>query len=136
MTSPETGTVTIGTNGMASVTVNTAYTNIGSAGLTFEVTSVTPNPTDTITVNAPAIQNFTAVVGETLLGGPENTIFKGAVDDLTVGQNTYTSVLDSAMGNINFHPGTATDHQGHRAAQGGRPGGPQGHIGDRQGGGL
>ena len=103
VTSPTSGTITFNALGTATVTVTTDYTNLSSASLTLGLTSAPAVTPDTVTLNAPAIQNFTAVVGETLLGGPENTIFQGAVDDLTVGQNTYTSVLDSAVGTAGFN---------------------------------
>jgi hypothetical protein len=101
-----TGTVAIGTNGLGSFTVSTVNSNIGNQTLTLTIDTSglpTPLPSDTVTLAAPAIQNFTATVGENLIGGAQDTIFQGAIDDKTVGQNTYTSFLDKATGNASFN---------------------------------
>jgi hypothetical protein len=100
------GTVTIGINGTGSFAINTVNNNIGNQTLTLTVDTAglpAPLPTDAVTLTAPAIQNFTATVGENLIGGAQDTIFQGAVDDKTVGQNTYTSFLDKATGNSGFN---------------------------------
>jgi hypothetical protein len=97
VTTATSGTVTIGTNGTGSVTVDTVYNaGQGSGTLTFTVADPVA---DTITINPPSIQHFTTAVGETLMGDPNgNTTFIGVVDTVIVGNNTYTSIADSAQG--------------------------------------
>jgi hypothetical protein len=101
VTSGPSGSVMIGANGMATVTVQTNYTGIGSAALTFDLTSVNPVAADTVTLTPPVTQTFNGTP-EVLLGAAgENTIFQGIVDAKIVGANTFLNFLSVSQGGAN-----------------------------------
>ena len=88
--------------GHATVTVHTVYQSIGDTTLTLALTDPTV-PSDLVALTAPVIENFTAKVGETLVGPAQGTIFSGVVDTEVVNNNTLSNVVDVAMGDASVN---------------------------------